>query len=72
MSPAVRSSLGIQMAPAFVACSAWLSVNGGQVDVFAKLLFDYGLFFIIALLIVKTSMLLLRGKLIVWDEIDKK
>ncbi|GAB7262850.1 hypothetical protein DaDZ19_45210 [Dickeya ananatis] len=44
MSPAVRSSLGIQMAPAFVACSAWLSVNGGQVDVFAKLLFDYGLF----------------------------
>ncbi len=43
MSPAVRSSLGIQMAPAFVACSAWLSVNGGQVDVFAKLLFGYGL-----------------------------
>lgn len=43
MSPAVRTSLGIQMAPAFVACSAWLSVNGGQVDVFAKLLFGYGL-----------------------------
>ena len=43
MSPAVRTSLGIQMAPAFVACSAWLSVNGGQADVFAKLLFGYGL-----------------------------
>ncbi|MCZ3381710.1 dicarboxylate transporter/tellurite-resistance protein TehA [Kosakonia sp. SOY2] len=43
MSPAVRTSLGIQMAPAFVACSAWLSINGGQADVFAKLLFGYGL-----------------------------
>lgn len=43
MSPAVRTSLGIQMAPAFVACSAWLSVNGGQADIFAKLLFGYGL-----------------------------
>lgn len=43
MPPAVRTSLGIQMAPAFVACSAWLSVNGGEVDVFAKLLFGYGL-----------------------------
>ncbi|ANR77461.1 dicarboxylate transporter/tellurite-resistance protein TehA [Kosakonia sacchari] len=43
MSPAVRTSLGIQMAPAFVACSAWLSVNDGQADVFAKLLFGYGL-----------------------------
>lgn len=43
MSPAVRTSLGIQMAPAFVACSAWLILNGGQADVFAKLLFGYGL-----------------------------
>ncbi|WP_313105326.1 dicarboxylate transporter/tellurite-resistance protein TehA [Pseudescherichia vulneris] len=39
----VRPSLGIQMAPAFVACSAWLSLNGGQADVFAKMLFGYGL-----------------------------
>jgi tellurite resistance protein len=31
------------MAPAFVACSAWLMLNGGQADVFAKLLFGYGL-----------------------------
>ncbi|MFD1803285.1 dicarboxylate transporter/tellurite-resistance protein TehA [Mixta tenebrionis] len=43
MPLAVRPSLGIQMAPAFVACSAWLSVNGGQVDVLAKMLFGYGL-----------------------------
>ncbi|MGK9175345.1 dicarboxylate transporter/tellurite-resistance protein TehA [Yokenella regensburgei] len=43
MTPAVRTSLGIQMAPAFVACSAWLSLNGGEADVFAKLLFGYGL-----------------------------
>lgn len=43
MPAAVRTSLGIQMAPAFVACSAWLSLNGGEADVFAKLLFGYGL-----------------------------
>ena len=43
MPPAVRTSLGIQMAPAFVACGAWLSLNGGQADVFAKMLFGYGL-----------------------------
>nr|VUD32146.1 Tellurite resistance protein TehA [Raoultella sp. NCTC 9187] len=27
---ALRTSLGIQLAPALVACSAWLSVNGGR------------------------------------------
>ena len=36
-------ALGIQLAPALVACSAWLSVNGGEADTFAKLLFGYGL-----------------------------
>ncbi|WP_426617038.1 dicarboxylate transporter/tellurite-resistance protein TehA [Raoultella sp. R2A007] len=40
---ALRTSLGIQLAPALVACSAWLSVNGGEADTFAKLLFGYGL-----------------------------
>ncbi|WP_045855195.1 dicarboxylate transporter/tellurite-resistance protein TehA [Raoultella terrigena] len=40
---ALRTSLGIQLAPALVACSAWLSVNGGDADTFAKLLFGYGL-----------------------------
>ncbi len=39
----VRTSLGIQLAPALVACSAYLSVNGGQTDFFAKMLFGYGL-----------------------------
>lgn len=40
---ALRTSLGIQLAPALVACSAWLSVNGGDGDTFAKMLFGYGL-----------------------------
>ncbi|MDR9890412.1 dicarboxylate transporter/tellurite-resistance protein TehA [Pseudenterobacter timonensis] len=40
---ALRTSLGIQLAPALVACSAWLSVNGGEPDTFAKMLFGYGL-----------------------------
>jgi tellurite resistance protein len=40
---ALRTSLGIQLAPALVACSAWLSVNGGECDVLAKMLFGYGL-----------------------------
>ncbi|MGV7093056.1 dicarboxylate transporter/tellurite-resistance protein TehA [Siccibacter turicensis] len=39
----LRTSLGIQLAPALVACNAWLAVNGGQADVFAKMLFGYGL-----------------------------
>ncbi|WP_039028637.1 dicarboxylate transporter/tellurite-resistance protein TehA [Leclercia adecarboxylata] len=39
----MRSSLGIQLAPALVACSAWFSVNGGEADTFAKMLFGYGL-----------------------------
>ncbi len=34
---------GDPAAPALVACSAWLSVNGGEADTFAKLLFGYGL-----------------------------
>jgi tellurite resistance protein len=40
---ALRTSLGIQLAPALVACSAWFSVNGGETDTFAKMLFGYGL-----------------------------
>lgn len=40
---AQRTSLGIQLAPALVACSAWLSVNGGHGDTLAKMLFGYGL-----------------------------
>ena len=37
---AMRTALGIQLAPALVACSAWLSVNGGEADTFAKLLWS--------------------------------
>ncbi|MEG1209743.1 MAG: dicarboxylate transporter/tellurite-resistance protein TehA [Leclercia sp.] len=40
---ALRPSLGIQLAPALVACSAWFAVNGGEADTFAKMLFGYGL-----------------------------
>lgn len=43
MPAPVRLSLGIQLAPALVACSAWLAINGGEADVLAKMLFGYGL-----------------------------
>lgn len=43
LSVPLRTSLGIQLAPALVACNAWLSINGGHADVFAKMLFGYGL-----------------------------
>ncbi|MGM8398354.1 dicarboxylate transporter/tellurite-resistance protein TehA [Enterobacter hormaechei] len=49
----VRTSLGIQLAPALVACSAYLSANGGHTDTFAKMLFGYGmlqLFFLLRLI----------------------
>lgn len=46
----VRTSLGIQLAPALVACSAYLSVNGGVTDFFAKMLFGYGLLQLIFML----------------------
>ncbi|AIR03589.1 MULTISPECIES: dicarboxylate transporter/tellurite-resistance protein TehA [Cedecea] len=46
----VRTSLGIQLAPALVACSAYLAVNGGVTDFFAKMLFGYGLLQLIFML----------------------
>lgn len=39
----LRMGIGIQLAPAFVGCSAYLSVNGGQIDLFVKMLIGYGL-----------------------------
>lgn len=39
---ALKASLGIVLAPAFVGVSAYLSINGGQVDTFAKFLWGYG------------------------------
>ena len=48
----IRPVIGIQLAPAFVACAAYLSINGGKVDVFAQMLIGYGLlnfFFLVRL-----------------------
>lgn len=39
----LRPVLGIQLAPAFVGCSAYLTLNGGQVDLLVKFLIGYGL-----------------------------
>ena len=39
----VRPTIGIQLAPPLVACTAYLSVNGGVADIFAQVLFGYGL-----------------------------
>jgi tellurite resistance protein len=41
--PALRPTLGIQLAPPVVCCVAYLSVNGGVPDTFAQILFGYGL-----------------------------
>lgn len=38
-----RLSFGIQLAPALVACSAYLAINGNHIDFFAKMLLGYGL-----------------------------
>lgn len=43
MTETVRTSLGIQLAPALVACSAYLSINNNQMDFFSKMLLGYGL-----------------------------
>ncbi|UNU72795.1 dicarboxylate transporter/tellurite-resistance protein TehA [Moraxella nasovis] len=40
---ALRPTLGIVLAPAFVGSMAYLSINHGQVDTFAKILWGYGL-----------------------------
>ena len=43
LPPPLRGVIGIQLAPAFVGCGAYLAVNGGQPDWFARLLIGYGL-----------------------------
>ncbi|MGE5546830.1 MAG: dicarboxylate transporter/tellurite-resistance protein TehA [Solirubrobacterales bacterium] len=40
---ALRPTLGIQLAPPVVCCVAYLSVNSGTPDLFAQILFGYGL-----------------------------
>lgn len=55
LPPRARAVVGVQLAPAFVACYAYLSVNGGRFDPFALALFGYGLL-----------QLLLLGRLVPW------
>ncbi|MCS3423160.1 tellurite resistance protein [Rahnella sp. BIGb0603] len=43
LSGPARGVIGVQLAPAFVACYAWLCVNGNHFDMFALLLLGYGL-----------------------------
>ena len=53
VAPAVRPAIGIQLAPAYVCCSTYLALNGGEIDLLVKLLIGYGvlqLLFLIRLL----------------------
>nr|WP_314740301.1 dicarboxylate transporter/tellurite-resistance protein TehA [uncultured Haemophilus sp.] len=53
IEPPFRATMGIILAPAFVGAAAYLAVNHGEVDTFAKILWGYGflqLFFLIRLL----------------------
>jgi len=43
LAPALRPTLGIQLAPPVVACSAYLALTAGEPDLFAKGLLGYGL-----------------------------
>lgn len=43
MDEKLRLSFGIQLAPALVACSAYLAINDNHIDFFAKMLLGYGL-----------------------------
>lgn len=42
IDPAIRSSLGIVLAPSFVGGAAYLTINGGEIDLFIKFLWGYG------------------------------
>lgn len=49
----IRPAIGIQLAPAFVGCSTYFTLNGGEVDLLVKLFVGYGvlqLLFLIRLL----------------------
>ncbi|MCK3654697.1 tellurite resistance protein TehA [Pasteurellaceae bacterium Macca] len=39
----LRPTMGIILAPAFVAAASYLALNGGEIDLFVKLLWGYGL-----------------------------
>jgi tellurite resistance protein len=44
LPPPLRPTLGIQLAPPTVGCSAYLSITSGQPDLLAQMLLGYGLF----------------------------
>jgi tellurite resistance protein len=46
----LRPTLGIQLAPPVVGCSAYLSITSGQPDTFAQILFGYGVLQVLILL----------------------
>ncbi len=50
VAPRARGVIGVQLAPAFVACYAYLAVNGGRFDAVALALFGYGLLQLLLLL----------------------
>ena len=50
LPPPLRGVIGIQLAPPFVGCAAYLAVTGGQVDLAAKMLIGYGLLNLLFLL----------------------
>jgi tellurite resistance protein len=43
LPPPLRGVIGIQLAPPFVGCAAYLAVNGGEIDLLVKLLLGYGI-----------------------------
>lgn len=52
LEPQFRATMGIVLAPAFVCVSAYLSINHGEVDTLAKILWGYGFcnYFLIAII----------------------
>ncbi|WHP17338.1 dicarboxylate transporter/tellurite-resistance protein TehA [Cellulomonas sp. ES6] len=50
VAPRARGVIGVQLAPAFVACYAYLVVDGGDVDPVALVLFGYGVLQLLLLL----------------------
>jgi tellurite resistance protein len=51
LPPPLRPTLGIQLAPPTVGCTAYLSITSGTPDLFAQMLLGYGLF--MALLLIR-------------------
>jgi tellurite resistance protein len=50
LPPPLRPTLGIQLAPPTVGCSAYLSITAGPPDLFAQMLLGYGLFQVLLLI----------------------